>query len=509
MKRYIFIILSLIIVIGAFLRIYKLGDQSLWLDEARSFFRANQNIHSLWVNQPKESNPPLYDTLFHFYLQLTSSNDEHNVRFFSAIIGILLIPLIFFVGKYMFGARAGLFSSFLVAISPYHIYYSQDAKMYALLAFISLGSFFFYYLSLEKGNNFYWVFYTVTTIALVYSHNMGFLLFLSQVIIFIVLFRKTRDNLRSFFLSFLIIAVFLVPRVFCWLRQISIDANPWLKSASINDLIQTFSYFSVLSWRIQISHLVSIALVICLPIYIFVFLNGIFARNEYNDFKIKYLNELDKVKFVLIFLFVPLVISLLVSLKKPIYLAGRYDMFVFPFFCLVVGLGLAKIKRVTLRVVLLVGLTMSAVLCLHDYYYVFRKSNDRTVANYVQSNMGQNDILIFTDLSSYTFRYYWKQDYIPKMISFPVVDYGWLPRDALECNDAYTDNEIMKIMGKIKEVQKKGNLIWLMFVDIPINHRLVEVLKKNYQLNATINFVPGRNNNQITEVLIFKSRLLI
>jgi len=507
MKNSNLIILLLIVCLGAFLRIYRLGDQSLWLDEARAFFRAGQNINSLWINQPKESNPPFYDALFHFYLQLTGRNDEFYVRFFSAIIGILLVPLIFFAGKCMFGAKAGLLSSFLIAISPYHIYYSQDAKMYALLAFLSLFSLFLYYLSLEKGNNFYWVSYTVTTIALIYSHNIGFLLFLAQIIIFVVLYRKIRGNLWNLFLSFLVIAISLVPRVLCWLWQISIDANPWLKPASINDIIQTFSYFSVLSWKIQISHLVSIALVICLPIYIFIFLNGIFARNEYKSSKEKNLNELDNLKFVLIYLFAPLAIALLISLKKPIYLAGRYDMCIFPAFCLVAGLGLAKIKKVTLIVFLLAGISISTVLCLHDYYYVFRKSNDRMIADYVQSNMNRDDTLIFTDLSSYTFRYYWKQDYIPSMISFPAVDYGWLPRAALVCNDAYTDNEIMKIKGRIKEIRKKDNRIWLMFDDMLINRRLVEALKKDYQLESTINFVPGRNTNQVTEVLIFKSRL--
>ncbi len=153
------------------------------------------------------------------------------------------------------------------------------------------------------------------------------------------------------------------------------------------------------------------------------------------------------------------------------------------------------------------GILIATALSLHDYYYVFRKSNDRKVANYLQSHINRDDILIFTDLSAYAFNYYWKQDYQPIMISFPMVDYGWLPRPALECNDTYTNNEITKTVARIKEMQEDNSLIWLMFNDIPINRRLVEVLKKDYTLKGTVDFIPGRNKNQISEVLIFKSRL--
>jgi 4-amino-4-deoxy-L-arabinose transferase-like glycosyltransferase len=506
MKKYIFLLLFLIILIGVFFRIYRLGEQSLWLDEARSFQRANQGIHALWVNQPKESNPPLYDILFHFYLRISGKNNEFALRFLSALIGILLIPLIFFTGKHIFGVKAGLISALIVAISPQHIYYSQDAKMYALLALLSLASFSSYYLALEKNGYLHWASYIITTIALIYTHNMGIFLFLAQVFIFATLFKKVHTRRWNFLISCLSIAIFLLPRIFSWFALISIDANPWIQPVSFKDIIYTPYYFSVLSWGMQITYLVSIALVIALPIYSFVFLRGIFTRNKNDNGKETLFTEFDKLKFVLIYLLVPFILALLVSLKRPIYVVGRYDMFIFPAFCLISGMGLAKIKQANLRVILLAGIVIASVLSLHDYYYVFRKSNDRKVANYLQSHINRDDILIFTDLSAYSFNYYWRQDYQPAMISFPMVDDGWLPRQALECNDAYVNNEIRKTVGRIKEMQKDNSLIWLMFNDIPINRRLVAELKRDYILKGTVDFIPGRNKNQISEVLIFKSR---
>lgn len=282
------------------------------------------------------------------------------------------------------------------------------------------------------------------------------------------------------------------------------DYNPWIRPPLPTDIIQTFIHFSLLSWHMEITAPVAIALLVGLPIYLFVF--GIVLFTEKRDIatSAKHFKDFEKLIFLFIYLFLPLAIALSISLKKPIYVPGRYDIIVFPAFCLIISFGLDKIKKINWKIFLVGGIIIVNVICLHNYYFIFRKSNDRVIADYVQSRMNKDDVLIFTNLSICAFRYYWKQDFSPNAFSFPVANYGWLPRAALEGERKYVSNAIENLKDKTHSFLKKDNCLWVMYSDMKINQQLIEEFRRHYQLVDIINFVPGRNNNQITDIYIFK-----
>jgi len=497
-------ILLLIVLVGASLRIYNLGKQSIWLDEARSFFRAQKNIQELWTDQIKESNPPLYDIIFHYYLRLFDKKNEFQIRLFSAMLGILIIPLAFIVGSNMFNQKVGLLFSSLIAISPYHIYYSQDAKMYSLLSLLSLGSFFLYYLSLKTGKRVYWVFYTFITILLIYCHNYGFLLFLAQIFIFIFFYLKYRKYLINFLLSLSVIFICFIPRINCIFRQISMDYNPWIRFSESKGIILTFKYFSLLCWHMKENLSIKLSLLIGLPTYAFIFAVPIFIRNKDKEEDVKRINYSEKLIFILLYLIMPLFIASLISLKKPIYISGRYDMSVFPAFYLMASLGLYRIKKPYWRNFLIGAILLTTSISLYNYYYIYEKSNDRKIAGYIESRMDKDDLWIFTDLTLASFRYYSQNYFYPNLFSFPVTDLGWLPRKALEGEELYVNNEINKLIDKIQPFIKKDSVIRVIYSDSKINRSLIEELKKSHKLLDIINFVPGRNDNQCNAIYIFR-----
>ncbi len=72
------------------------------------------------------------------------SDDEPVVRGLSVLFGVLTVPLIYGVAWQLFRRRlAGLLAALLLAVSPLHIWYGQETRMYTLLIFLCLLSSYF------------------------------------------------------------------------------------------------------------------------------------------------------------------------------------------------------------------------------------------------------------------------------------------------------------------------------------------------------------------------------
>ena len=138
-------VLAAIFLFGAYLRFTLLGRQSLWFDEADIVVRAQRSwsdVLSTFTIQGE--NGPLYNVVLAAWIRIAGVS-EAAVRFPSAVAGVLAIPAIYILGRQIGGKQSGLLAAGLLAISPYHIWYSQEAKMYSIVALLSIvrRSFFF------------------------------------------------------------------------------------------------------------------------------------------------------------------------------------------------------------------------------------------------------------------------------------------------------------------------------------------------------------------------------
>ncbi len=121
----------LLTLIAAGLRLYHIGAKTLWLDEAFSLWMARHPLPELWRWLVRiDQHPPLYYTLLHFWLALGDSTTA--LRLLSAWLGVLTVPLMYGLGRTIGGHRLGLLAALLLTISPLHIQYGQEARMYAL-----------------------------------------------------------------------------------------------------------------------------------------------------------------------------------------------------------------------------------------------------------------------------------------------------------------------------------------------------------------------------------------
>ncbi len=133
-----YLLLVLILLLASFLRFYRLDAQSLWNDEGTSVAVAGRDLATIARDAAGDIHPPLYYWLLHGWLRLTGDS-EFAVRAFSALLGVLLVALTYALGRLLTGRWAGLAAAFLAAINPFQVYYSQEARMYMLLAALTAG----------------------------------------------------------------------------------------------------------------------------------------------------------------------------------------------------------------------------------------------------------------------------------------------------------------------------------------------------------------------------------
>lgn len=120
-------------------RLFRLNFQSLWLDEVLTYLNSQTSLHQLVVDPVVDPNiPPLYYVLIHWVLLL--GRDEVALRLPSVVAGVLTVPLVFALGRRWLGAAAGAAAAVLLAISPFHVWYSQEARPYALLLLLGVAA---------------------------------------------------------------------------------------------------------------------------------------------------------------------------------------------------------------------------------------------------------------------------------------------------------------------------------------------------------------------------------
>ncbi|MFZ5915649.1 MAG: glycosyltransferase family 39 protein [Chloroflexota bacterium] len=133
--------LTLVLLAAFGLRLNQLDRQPLWWDEGISLFFAPLDLRTNAEQcvQTEDVNPPVYRLALGQWMRLFGSS-IWAVRLFSATLGWLAVPLTWRLGRYFWGRAEAALATLLVALSPFQIYYSQEAKGYILVNLLALLS---------------------------------------------------------------------------------------------------------------------------------------------------------------------------------------------------------------------------------------------------------------------------------------------------------------------------------------------------------------------------------
>ena len=170
-RRDTVLILLSVLALAAFLRFYRLDDQSLWYDEAYTASvtdPATSSLSYIWSSGPVALHAPSSP-----YARLpvqTGGHWEWSLRLPSVLAGILTVLAVYLVGSYCFNRRVGALSSLAVAVSTFHVYYSQEARPYSLLMLFALASTYCLLRAVREQRRVWWVAYAALVAMGLYTH---------------------------------------------------------------------------------------------------------------------------------------------------------------------------------------------------------------------------------------------------------------------------------------------------------------------------------------------------
>jgi len=335
------ILLALITAVAAALRFHSLAAKSFWFDEGVSVAIARLDWYNfariLWR---REANMSLYYLFLRFWLHFGGS--EFFVRSLSVLFAIASIPVIYLLGRRLFGSRVGLIAAALLAVNAYHVQYSQDARSYSLMVFLCLLSSLYFLNCLSEQSRRNRIAYVVSSVLAVYAQFFSLLLVIAQWLSLKMLdrgqaSRQMRNDWRWIALLASPVLAFAVTTGTGPLR--------WVQRPSLRDV-----------W-VFVLHLTGnggpwlliLCAALCLTALPPVWRTLRLLRVPWDPWRSR---------FLLCWLVFPIALTLTLSLVKPLFVA-RYFIFCLPALLLLVACGIDRLRPVVMVPALLLVLVLS------------------------------------------------------------------------------------------------------------------------------------------------------
>jgi 4-amino-4-deoxy-L-arabinose transferase-like glycosyltransferase len=467
MNKKINISLFLIILLGLFLRLYHLGYYDFWYDEVISFFRAKHIIQIFRYDFFQyQFDPPLFYVLLAPLVEFT--RNEFFLRLFPAIIGVITIYFSYRFGKRFFSKKVGLILAFLLSISPFHIYYSQELRAYSLLILITIISYFSFYLYIGERKFKYYIFWILSSLLLLYTHNLAIFLLISQILFLLIEYKKIKSIFNRLLVAILIILIFYLPWIFQLLKEYQFAKATgefsWVPKISFFTILQTFNIFNA-GYNSDKLSLILVSL-----IYFSLFFIGLY-----------YLKNNLKRNLLLTWIFTPVILLILVSFILPRIYIYRTISYILPAYLLIISISIFSLpKKFILPSLLLI--TVLQFKPILDYYQnnlyfpqfpyrigIHKKIKIKEIIKLIERNYKKQDVILHTCRNTIFSFFFYSKVKIPQYI----VRYGKIER--------LYQHKFYKNIGlypkNIKGIAKKYKRIWLIYSTWEYSYNPDSILK--------------------------------
>jgi len=188
-------------LIALAIRLFRLEDKAVWWDEGWSVWLARHDLASIAARTASDEHPPLH----YWFLSLwdgLAGETEFAVRFSSVLFAVLTVALTYRLGLSLAGRRLGFLAALFLVLSRFHVWWSQEIKMYAPVLFLSLLSLHLFLRLLRGGRWPTWLGYGLATTAALYAlYLAAFVVLVQNLVLALVLlwrpeWRKGRFLLR-------------------------------------------------------------------------------------------------------------------------------------------------------------------------------------------------------------------------------------------------------------------------------------------------------------------------
>lgn len=377
-----------VIVFGFLLRVISL-NQSFWLDEATSgLVVRNFNLGEIITKfSPGDFHPPFYYLVLKIWSYIFGTN-EIALRFPSIVFGLLTVYLVYLIGKKLFSSKVGLMAGVLLATSGLHIYYSQEARMYNLTAFLVS---FLIYLFLKKK----WLIFSIILMLVGLTDYPALLV----IPVFWILAKKDWKKLLFSHIPLVVSFVLWLP---IFIKQLSgglsVNTNSpgWWKilgQTSVKNLVLIPVKFILgrISFDNKYLYAVAVGTISVIIVYLL----------------IKSLREFKKNSILWCWLIIPIILAAIVGFKISVLSYFRL-LFCLPAFYLLMAVGISKIPKYAnylLGILLILNLVFSGI-------YLFNPRFHREDWRSVAGVLGNSKIVFPVNSQKEALTYYGKKDQI-------------------------------------------------------------------------------------------------
>lgn len=377
-------------------------NQSFWLDEAINVVYAKQLSFWQFVSSYPigDFHPPGWFAILWVTTHIFGSS-EISARFPSLLLSVATVYLIYLIGKQLFNKRVGLISALLLSISPLHIYYSQEARMYALAAFaVSLSTYFLIKLASDiRLKNF--LTYGISLGFVFYSDYLAYLILPVHLIYFFIFRRNAFLKYLASFAGSLILGLPLIP---LFIKQLATGVQTaaalpgWagvVGGSGIKDGL--LLPVKILIGRVSIdNNLVYLFVVLAISLPYLMVLT-----------KVRKLN--DKFFLLTLWLALPPTSAFLISFFVPVFAYFRV-LFILPAFYLLVAAGAVQFKTALSKTLIII---MAVVQIVASGVYLFnpefQREDWRSAVRYVEASSANGAVSVFvTDGQTAPYTYYAK-----------------------------------------------------------------------------------------------------
>lgn len=379
----------LILLIGTILRFISI-NQSFWLDEADNVVAVKGlDFISFIIKYPiGDYHPPGYFALLWLWTHIFGYG-EIETRILSVIFGVCLIGITYLLGRKIFNNKVAITAALLLALSPLHIYYSQEARMYSWAAF-SVGLSYYFFLKLINKEKWAGLGYGISIFLLLSSDYAAYLIIPLHLF---HLLQTQRKLIKKWLVILTVNFLIFSPWLLVFYQQFmegslaAINLPGWKKVAGGADLKNIGLVFSkIIFGHISFDNKTFYGFLVFL-------LGSFYALLIWKGVK----KIGDQVKLLLGWFLGSLLLAITCSFFIPVLSYFRL-LFIIPAFCLLVAKGLTVLPVIVSRISL-ACIIISSTIFIGLYYTnpQFQRENWRQAVEFFKNIDSTSSAIIFED----------------------------------------------------------------------------------------------------------------
>jgi mannosyltransferase len=379
---------------------FRLSQDALWLDEMLSLRISGGSLaEAIRIFRVMPEQHPFYYVLLRLWL--LGGQSDAWVRFLSVVIALGGLWACYYLARELFGDKVGRLAAALLAFSPFYLYLGREARMYGLVALLAMLSSLFLFRFLERRTVAYAAAYVVAATLGLYTHFFFVFLVAAHFVFSVARPASHWPRRKTTIPLFVLVGASYVP----WLLLILISSSNEQSWKGTEHIVFGIPYtffrfslgYSILvanhAWKSQWLNLAYDWAAVIVPAALI--LGVVAAKGLGNAWR-----QGAAGRLTLLCLFGPMVGALAVSAVGPVLVGERYFMVSFPFFVIVLALGLNApglgFSRPWLRTALRAGYAILILVALLSFYLNprFGREQWKSVAAHLEGSSRSDDLIV-------------------------------------------------------------------------------------------------------------------